>query len=81
MAGSLPGSVPVHFSLFEITAMWLWTLNAGSADTANGESADEPEADDGSEAAAAKAQATGFVLEYDAARKIAQGLGAHLRYA
>ena len=36
------------------------------------------ESDDESEGGAKKAKATGFVLEYDAARKIAQGLGAHL---
>jgi hypothetical protein len=61
-----------------LTAMWLWTLNAGKTDVANGESADEAEADDESEGDAKKAKTTGFVLEYDAARKIAQGLGAHL---
>jgi len=61
-----------------LTAMWLWTLNAGNTDAANGESADEEEADDESEGGAKKTKTTGFVLEYDAARKIAQGLGAHL---
>jgi putative DNA methylase len=59
-----------------LTAMWLWTL---STRTANGEGAEvhddeeEEEEEEGS-----KAKATGFVMEYDAARKIAQGLGAHL---
>jgi hypothetical protein len=61
-----------------LTAMWLWTLNAGNTDAANGENADAEEADDESEGGAKKAKTTGFVLEYDAARKIAQGLGAHL---
>ena len=61
-----------------LTAMWLWTLNAGKTDVANGESAEDEEADDESETSGKKAKATGFVLEYDAARKIAQGLGAHL---
>jgi hypothetical protein len=61
-----------------LTAMWLWTLNAGNTDAANSESADTEEADDESESGAKKAKTTGFVLEYDAARKIAQGLGAHL---
>jgi adenine-specific DNA methylase len=61
-----------------LTAMWLWTLNAGNTDAANGESAEEEDADDESEGATKKAKTTGFVLEYDAARKIAQGLGAHL---
>lgn len=55
--------------------MWLWTLQAGDAD---GDSAEEEESDDESEGGAKKAKTTGFVLEYDAARKIAQGLGAHL---
>lgn len=61
-----------------LTAMWLWTLNAGNTDTATGESAEDDDADDESEGSAKKAKTTGFVLEYDAARKIAQGLGAHL---
>jgi putative DNA methylase len=60
-----------------LTAMWLWTLNAGKTETANGESVDEEESDDDSEGGV-KAKTGGFVLEYDAARKIAQGLGAHL---
>jgi adenine-specific DNA methylase len=58
-----------------LTAMWLWTLQAGDAE---GDSAEEEESDDESESGAKKAKTTGFVLEYDAARKIAQGLGAHL---
>jgi hypothetical protein len=61
-----------------LTAMWLWTLNAGNTDAANGDSSEEEEADDEPEGGAKKAKPTGFVLEYDAARKIAQGLGAHL---
>jgi hypothetical protein len=58
-----------------LTAMWLWTLQAGDAD---GDSAEEEESDDESEGGAKKVKTTGFMLEYDAARKIAQGLGAHL---
>jgi putative DNA methylase len=61
-----------------LTAMWLWTLNAGNTDANDGEDADEEESDGESEAGGKKAKTTGFVLEYDAARKIAQGLGAHL---
>ena len=62
-----------------LTAMWLWTLNAGATDANNGESDEDEESDEGTEGAGAKkAKTTGFVLEYDAARKIAQGLGAHL---
>ena len=62
-----------------LTAMWLWTLSPGLS---NGESAkaDEMEDDDegSDEKPAQAAKLTGFTLEYDAARKIAQGLGAHL---
>ena len=61
-----------------LTAMWLWTLNAGNANGANREGAQHEQADEGTEGTAKKAKITGFVLEYDAARKIAQGLGAHL---
>ncbi len=62
-----------------LTAMWLWTVNAGNND-ANGDSADEndAEAEGEPESGTKKPKLTGFVLEYDAARKIAQGLGAHL---
>jgi adenine-specific DNA methylase len=57
-----------------LTAMWLWTLSTGS----NGaEIANESDGDDENEENADK-KINGFVLEFDAARKIAQGLGAHL---
>ena len=72
-----------------LTAMWLWTMSADrqalNAGNTNGDSAEEEEANDESEGlpagqagGAKKAKVTGFVLEYDTARKIAQGLGAHL---
>jgi putative DNA methylase len=61
-----------------LTAMWLWTLNAGNTDTTNGDGTEDDDADDESEGVSKKAKATGFVLEFDAARKIAQGLGANL---
>ncbi|MCL6479532.1 MAG: DUF1156 domain-containing protein [Peptococcaceae bacterium] len=63
-----------------LTAMWLWTLSTG----ANGNGKGEPPVDDGEEnldeedASSSKQASGGYVLEYDAARKIAQGLGAHL---
>ena len=60
-----------------LTAMWLWTLNAGAVDSANGDHLDEDETDK-SEGGTAKPKTSGFILEYDAARKIAQGLGAPL---
>jgi len=48
-----------------LTAMWLWTLK--TAENGNGKDENEEAVSSG-----------GYVLEYDAARKIAQGLGAHL---
>ncbi|HOI54442.1 MAG TPA: DUF1156 domain-containing protein [Phycisphaerae bacterium] len=68
-----------------LTAMWLWTLKAGNG-AAEGEGGEDEEADDeeGSGGpstglgAGKKAKGGGYSLEYDAARKIAQGLGAHL---
>ena len=60
-----------------LTAMWLWTLSTGS----NGGSFDdqEQEDDEAEEGVSGKGgKMKGFVLEYDAARKIAQGLGARL---
>src|SRR5260370_21992972 len=59
--------------------MWLWTLNAGNNDDKAADAdknVEEP--DDEPENGTKKPKVTGFVLEYDAARKIAQGLGAHL---
>ena len=72
-----------------LTAMWLWTLGGGATGPAKsphpgplpgGEGEEEEVDDDEPEASApgAKAKLTGFTLEYDAARKIAQGLGVHL---
>ena len=63
-----------------LTAMWLWTLST-AASNGNGASAtedEEPGEDEADESPNAKIKVGGFVLEYDAARKIAQGLGAHL---
>ncbi len=62
-----------------LTAMWLWTLNAGAASGAEGEAeGEESDDDDDAKGKAGKAKKGGFVLEYDAARKISQGLGANL---
>lgn len=60
-----------------LTAMWLWTVCGGAA---NGVSAGTEEGgeDDEDGGAAARRSTRGFSLEYDAARKIGQGLGAHL---
>lgn len=58
-----------------LTAMWLWTLNGGKGSVQPKETEDEEE---GQEASGVKIGTIGYALEYDAARKIAQGLGAHL---
>lgn len=65
-----------------LTAMWLWTLSPGPQST-NGSNKEEEIAEtktsnDDDEDSGKAAKTSGFVLEYDAARKIAQGLGAHL---
>lgn len=56
-----------------LTAMWLWTLGGGSSAEAG-----EAEEDESDEAVSKRSKSTGFLLEYDAARLIAQGLGIHL---
>ena len=59
-----------------LIAMWLWTLSAGI----QGQKAEDNENDDkeDEEKSSSKAKPAGFNLEYDAARKIAQGLGVNL---
>lgn len=59
-----------------LTAMWLWTLNAPEANGKKDEGEEEDDEDEEQETK--KTKAGGFKLEYDAARKIAQGLGAVL---
>jgi len=64
-----------------LTAMWLWTLSAGNEapGAEPGESGTEDDDDDDDGGRSGKSgKSTGYTLEYDAARKIAQGLGAHL---
>jgi hypothetical protein len=58
--------------------MWLWTLQAGDSTTENAESTEEEESEEDEGGKSKSKAAGGFTLEYDAARKIAQGLGAHL---
>ncbi|MCW5796797.1 MAG: DUF1156 domain-containing protein [Blastocatellales bacterium] len=57
-----------------LTAMWLWTLSTGGGADESGES---DEIDDKESSGSGKTS-SGYTLEFDAARKIAQGLGAHL---
>lgn len=59
-----------------LTAMWLWTLKTGNGNASETESEESDELEEGT--SSKTKPLTGFSLEYDAARKIAQGLGAHL---
>jgi putative DNA methylase len=70
-----------------LTAMWLWTLGGGSESAgANGnghaaesdEEVEDADDEDSEEGRGKGAKVAGYVLEFDAARKIAQGLGIHL---
>ena len=62
-----------------LTAMWLWTLSPGPSNGEVAEPGDTEDVDDDADEKPTKAgKLSGFTLEYDAARKIAQGLGAHL---
>ncbi len=69
-----------------LTAMWLWTLGGGASNGSGKSSTDdvdeaESDSDEDEEfsGSGGKVKPTGgFTLEYDAARKIAQGLGVHL---
>jgi hypothetical protein len=64
--------------------MWLWTLGGGMAANgkpaaANDDDEDTSDDDEDAEFGSSKGKAAGgFTLEFDAARKIAQGLGVHL---
>ena len=60
-----------------LTAMWLWTLGGGDS---SGVSAKAPAGteEDAEGASRESASPSGWTLEYDAARKIAQGLGIRL---
>jgi len=64
-----------------LTAMWLWTLHHGNGNgNAKGDAAQEEDGEDEENEGNGKGKKAkaGYALEYDAARKIAQGLGAHL---
>jgi adenine-specific DNA methylase len=63
-----------------LTAMWLWTLAAarnGNGKQDDLELGDDQDGDE-EEEKGKSGKVSGYVLEFDAARKIAQGLGAHL---
>jgi putative DNA methylase len=58
-----------------LTAVWLWTLGAPATVVGGDESSDgDSEADDEESDTSGPSKTPGFVLEFDAARKIAQGL-------
>ncbi len=65
-----------------LTAMWLWTLSTNdegrtTKDQGNGDAGEE-DSEDSEESEGKSGGKGGFSLEFDAARKIAQGLGANL---
>lgn len=63
------------------TAIVLWTLGAGGTGSGESDDSDVEDAeddDDEEESPKGKAAKSGYTLEYDAARKIAQGLGVNL---
>jgi adenine-specific DNA methylase len=59
-----------------LTAMWLWTLSARTEEAEKTSKIEDDSDDD--ELSSSKKTVGGFSLEFDTARKIAQGLGAHL---
>lgn len=59
-----------------LTAMWLWTISSAESVGSDGTEATEDQDDEGE--TGTPPRSPGFTLEFDAARKIAQGLGAHL---
>jgi adenine-specific DNA methylase len=67
-----------------LAAMWLWTVGANKvaasgAASLNEDDRDEAESDEeGKSSDGKKAKVKGFTIEFDAARKIAQGLGVNL---
>ena len=66
--------------LLVMSAMWLWTLGGGTNGGSSTSDEDESEEEDEETPRSSKngAGKSGFVLEFDASRKIAQGLGIHL---
>ena len=61
------------------TAIVLWTLGSAAASGSGSDAEDDDDSDEeGDDSPKGKAAKGGFALEYDAARKIAQGLGVNL---
>lgn len=61
-----------------LTAMWLWTLKTGTNENVSSKTEDEDEEDEEESSPKKSNKSKPFVLDYDTARKIAQGLGAHM---
>lgn len=62
-----------------LTAMWLWTLSTGNNGSNGKATVIDTETGSEDEGSSKKTvPVTGYILEFDAARMIAQGLGAHL---
>jgi adenine-specific DNA methylase len=61
-----------------LTAMWLWTLSRGESEEEKETDDEETEGEGQEDEGGKKRTKGGFTLEFDAARKIAQGLGANL---
>jgi len=60
-----------------LSVIWLWTLGGGKLEEVKASEEDDAETDD-EDGDSGEKMGSGFVLDYDAARKIAQGLGAKL---
>jgi putative DNA methylase len=61
-----------------LTAMWLWTLKSPDANGHPEDADDKEDSEEEPELRGKNVATGGFILEFDAARKIAQGLGANL---
>lgn len=64
-----------------LTVIWFWVLKASTGGNGNGARSDDEDGHDDDaddEPTEAVAKGAGFAMEYDAARKLAQGLGADL---
>jgi putative DNA methylase len=62
-----------------LSVIWLWTIGGGKQEeTPSSDDADSESEDEEDDSSSSKKTTGGFVLEFDAARKIAQGLGAKL---
>ena len=69
-----------------ITAMWLWTLSTAIQEndprnpvSQRNQVSEDDEDEEDEETGSKSAKNSGYILEFDAARKIAQGLGANLQ--